>query len=61
MARSTAPFMDRRANKEEPQMTFPDDHIRGLERVEDHSAASIVIVSLVMIGAALASLTAVIV
>ena len=53
--------MDRRANKEEPQMTFPDDHIRGLERVEDHSAASIVIVSLVMIGAALASLTAVIV
>ncbi|MEZ5872217.1 MAG: hypothetical protein R3D32_10260 [Nitratireductor sp.] len=46
--------------RKDSQMTFPDDHIRGVERVEDHSAASIVIVSLVMIGAALASLSAVI-
>ncbi len=41
-------------------MTFPDDHVRGVEHVEDHSAASIVIVSIMMIGAALASLSFVI-
>jgi hypothetical protein len=38
-------------------MTFPHDHLRGAERVEDHSAASIVLVSLAMIGAALAGLS----
>ena len=41
-------------------MTFPEDHVRGIERVEDHSTASIVVVSLAMIAAALASLTLVI-
>jgi hypothetical protein len=41
-------------------MTFPEDHVKGVERVEDHSAASIVIVALAMIGAALAGLSAVI-
>jgi hypothetical protein len=41
-------------------MTFPDDHVRGIKRVEDHSAASIIVVSLMMIGAALAGLSAVI-
>lgn len=41
-------------------MTFPHDHLRGSERVEDHSAASIVLVSLAMIGAALAGLSLVI-
>lgn len=38
-------------------MTFPEDHVRGVERVEDHSALSIVIVSVAMIGMALASLS----
>ena len=41
-------------------MTFPQDHMREVEQVEDHSAASIVIVSLAMIGAALAGLSLVI-
>jgi hypothetical protein len=41
-------------------MTFPEDHVSGIERVEDHSSASIVVVSLAMIVAALASLTLVI-
>lgn len=41
-------------------MTFPEDHVRGVERIEDHSPASIVFVSLAMIAAALASLTLVI-
>lgn len=41
-------------------MTFPHDHMRDIERVEDHSAASIVLVSLAMIGAALAGLSAMI-
>jgi hypothetical protein len=50
----------KRRSKEGKTMTFPHDHLREVERVEDHSAASIVIVSLAMIGAALAGLTAVI-
>jgi len=41
-------------------MTFPEDHVRGGERVEYHSAASVVIVSIAMIVAALAGLTFVI-
>ena len=41
-------------------MTFPEDHVRGGERVEDHSPASIAIVSIAMILAALAALTIVI-
>ena len=41
-------------------MTFPEDHVRGGERVEDHSAASIAIVSIAMIAAALAGLSFVI-
>ena len=38
-------------------MTFPEDHVRGTERVEDHSVGSIIVVSIAMIAAALASLT----
>lgn len=41
-------------------MTFPEDHLKGVERVEHHSTASIVVVSIAMIAAALASLTLVI-
>ena len=41
-------------------MTFPEDHVRGGEHVEDHSAASVVIVSVAMILAALAGLSIVI-
>lgn len=41
-------------------MTFPEDHVKGVKRVEDHSTASVVIVSLTMIAAALAGLTLVI-
>lgn len=41
-------------------MTFPEDHLREVERVEDHSAASIVVVSVAMICAALAGLSIVI-
>ncbi|MGI9400198.1 MAG: hypothetical protein ACR2O0_03005 [Rhizobiaceae bacterium] len=41
-------------------MTFPEDHLREVERVEDHSAASIVVVSIAMIGAALAGLSVVV-
>ena len=43
-----------------PTMTFPEDHVKGVKRVEDHSTASVVIVSLTMIAAALAGLTLVI-
>lgn len=38
-------------------MTFPEDFYREGECVEDHSAVSIVIVSIVMIGAGLAGLS----
>ena len=41
-------------------MTFPEDHVRGGEHVEDHSAVSIAIVSIAMIAAALAGLTIII-
>lgn len=41
-------------------MTFPRDHLGEAERVEDHSTVSIAIVSLAMIGAALAGLSLVI-
>ena len=41
-------------------MTFPQDHLREGKRVEDHSAISIVVVSIAMIGVALASLSLVI-
>ena len=41
-------------------MTFPEDHVREVKRVEDHSAVSIVVVSLAMIGVALVSLSLVI-
>ncbi|MEM7461085.1 MAG: hypothetical protein AAF362_00205 [Pseudomonadota bacterium] len=40
-------------------MTFPEDHLREVEHVEDHSAASIVVVSVAMICAGLAGITAV--
>jgi len=41
-------------------MTFPEDHVNGVERVEDHSAVAVILVSIAMIGAALASLSFVI-
>ncbi|MEC9343599.1 MAG: hypothetical protein VYD64_07105 [Pseudomonadota bacterium] len=41
-------------------MTFPEDHVRGGERVEDHSPISIAVVSIAMIAAALAGLTIII-
>ena len=34
-------------------MTFPHDHLREVERVEDHSVLSVFIVSVTMIAAAL--------
>jgi hypothetical protein len=47
-------------NRKGPGMTFPEDHLREVERVEDHSALSIFVVNLAMIGAALAGLSFVI-
>ena len=41
-------------------MTFPEDHLKGLERVEDHSALSILVTSAALIGAALAAIQIVI-
>ncbi len=38
-------------------MIFPEDQIRELRHVENHSTLSVVIVSIVMIGAALAGLS----
>jgi hypothetical protein len=43
-----------------PGMTFPEDHLREVEHVEDHSVLSIFVVNLAMIGAALAGLSIVI-
>ena len=34
-------------------MTFPEDHLRGVKHVEEHSLSSVVIVSVTMIGVAL--------
>lgn len=34
-------------------MTFPEDHLREVRHVEEHSLTSVVIVSIAMIGAAL--------
>lgn len=38
-------------------MTFPEDHVREVKRIENHSAASILVVSLAMIAAALFGLS----
>ena len=38
------------------KMTFPHDHFQEQVRAEEHSFASIAIVSIVMIGAAMGSL-----
>jgi hypothetical protein len=46
--------------RKEPTMTFPEDHVNGVERVEDHSVVAVFLVSVAMIGAALASLSFVI-
>ena len=39
------------------EMTFPQDHLREVEHVEEHSVASVVIVSIAMIALALLGAT----
>lgn len=38
-------------------MTFPEDHLREVERVEDHSAVSIAVVAVAMICLSLVGLS----
>ena len=51
------PYSAGRETRKDAPMTFPEDHLREKGRVEDHSALSIVVVSVVMIVAAIGSLS----